>query len=146
MLCYFYYISPLLFQKWGMVKAGHLYLEWEFGFRRQSSSGSLPIHITSTIRLSPLICDNSDMMAPTTIRHLASLIYPIFKLDFWGSEDSRNHGEIDTVTCKKNEYFIRWVATQHQMVDLNKNFIRSLFYHFLVLLLILSMFNHFIKV
>ena len=146
MLCYFYYISPLLFQKWGMVKAGNFYFEPEFECCRQSSSGSLPVHITSTIRLSPFLCDDSDMKAPTTIRHFASLIYPFSSLTLKGV---RTHGIMESwriwhCYLQENEHIIGWVVKQHQMVDLNKNFIRSLFCHFLVLLLILSMFNHFL--
>ena len=60
----------------------------------------------------------------------------------------RTHGIMESwriwhCYLQENEHFIGWVVKQHQMVDLNKNFIRSLFCHFLVLLLILSMFNHF---
>ena len=149
MLCYFYYISTLLFQKWGMVKADDFYFKPEF-----ECIGSPHREASQFTSHSNFVCHSWRVMSVLCWPRLLFGIFlpawnsqhPIFKLIYQWCEDSRNHGEIGTVTCKKNEHFIRWVATQHQMADLNKNFIRSLFYHFLVLLLILSMFNHFIKV
>ena len=144
MLCYFYYISPLLFQKWGMVKAGCLYLECELGFRQQSSSGSLPVHSNcSNSSVTVIMWECSDMEALTTIWPYARLFNLFFKL---ANKGARTHRIMEnwTLLPSRKWTFPGWVATQQQMVDLNKNSIHSLFCHFLVFLLILSMFNNFL--
>ena len=144
MLCYFYYISPLLFQKWGMVKAGHLYLEWEFGFRRQSSSGSLPVHINfSNSSVTVLMWKKCWYGGPDNYLAFRQLVKPIFQACYLRERGLTGSWKIWHCCLQENEHFTGWVATQQQMVDLNKNSIHSLFCHFLVFLLILSMFNHF---
>ena len=98
---------------------------------------------TLAIRQSPFSCESVLIWRPWQLFGIPPACLTYFSSLLIRERGLTGSWKIRHCCLQENEHFTGWVATQQQMVDLNKNSIHSLFCHFLVFLLILSMFNHF---